>query len=569
MPCRQSFLQVLLVLLLTSAASSSDPQSQRSTSASPPEASAASAKTANDLRARVASGRLDDLRWPNFSDYRAHIENFYEPTAYSLAWIRSGKPIPPAHSVIEVLEQADNEGLNAEDYDGPRWQSREALLEGPHSPADEVRFDLSLTVCAMRYASDLRIGRINPKHLKFAFDVGPKKLDLPRFLRQLIAAKDVKAELAQIEPPFDGYKRTRQALLRYMELASVDKGAKLPDPGGTLSPGDRYEGVPRLEQLLHELGDLPANASVSADDPTYKEPLIAAVKHFQERHLLYDDGKIDALTLAQLNTPMSFRVEQLRLTLERWRWLPLRYVQPPIVVNIPEYYLRAFDAKGNVALTMNVNVGEAFENQTPIFEGRMSYLVFRPYWDVPPTIQRSEIVPEVEQDRDYIHDYDFEVIGPDGRVVTDGAISDSVLQQLRAGKLRVRQKPGPSNSLGLVKFIFPNAHNVYLHDTPVEKDMFDRSQRDLSHGCIHVKEPAQLAAWVLRDQSPWTLERVRAAMQDGRDNQRVNLTKPIPVLILYATAIVEEDGAVYFTQDIYGHDQKLKQALAKGYPYPG
>jgi len=157
---RQFFVQVPLVLLLTTTGRPSNPGSQRSTSASPPEASGPSAKTANDLRARVASGRLDDLRWPNFSDYRVHLENFYKQTAYELAWVRNSKPIAPVHSVIGVLQQADNEGLNAEDYDGPKWPSREALLEGPHSPADEVRFDLALTVCAMRYASSS--GRYEP-----------------------------------------------------------------------------------------------------------------------------------------------------------------------------------------------------------------------------------------------------------------------------------------------------------------------------------------------------------------------------------------------------------------------
>jgi murein L,D-transpeptidase YcbB/YkuD len=217
---------------------------------------------------------------------------------------------------------------------------------------------------------------------------------------------------------------------------------------------------------------------------------------------------------------------------------------------------------------MNVNVGAAYEHETPVFEERMSYLVFRPYWDVPPSIQRNEVVPDIEADRDYVKDNNFEVIGADGNVLTSGTISDSVLQQLRAGKLRVREKPGPSNALGLVKFIFPNSFSVYLHDTPQEKEMFAQTRRDLSHGCIHVQEPDQLAAWLLRDKPEWTLERVQRAMQTGPNNARVNLTKPIPVLIIYATAVAEEDGEVFFYPDLYGHDATLEKALAKGYPYP-
>jgi murein L,D-transpeptidase YcbB/YkuD len=515
----------------------------------------------------VAAGKLADLRWPVFSDFKAEVDRFYRPS-YALAWVRGGKATAAAQEVISILESAEKEGLSGEDYDGPRWARRVELLAGKHIAADEARFDVALTVCAMRYVAAVRVGRVNPKHVQFAFDVGAKRLDLARFVREeLVQGKDTKAALAKIEPPYAGYRRAREALIRYMELASGEQ-IKLPDPGHTLSPEERYEGVPQLAALLSKLGDLPAEAAIGTEEPIYTGPLVTAVKHFQERHLLYDDGKIDELTLRQLNIPLSSRVEQLRLTMERWRWLPLSFPQPPLVINIPEFYLRGFGPKGKLEITMNVNVGEAYENKTPIFEGRMTYLVFRPYWDVPASIQRGEIVPSVEEDRDYIRHYDFEVLSGDGKIVTDGAISDSVLQGLRSGKLRVRQKPGPSNSLGLVKFMFPNVHSVYLHDTPVEKDMFGSGDRDLSHGCIHVKEPAQLAAWLLRDQKQWTLERVRAAMQEGKNNQRVNLTKAVPVLILYGTAIVEEDGQVYFTTDLYGHDATLEKALGRGYPYP-
>jgi murein L,D-transpeptidase YcbB/YkuD len=518
------------------------------------------------VRAIVASGKLADLRWPVFSDFKPQVDVFYRPS-YRLSWVHGGKATTAAQEVISILQSAADEGLIAEDYDGPRWTGRVELLQGKHAAADEARFDVALTVCAMRYVSAVRVGRVNPKHLHFAYDVGPKRIDLASFVRkELVAGKDARAALEKIEPPYAGYRRTREALLRYMELATGNEG-KLPNPGRTLAPGDSYDGVPALAALLRKLGDLPADAVVGSEEHVYGEPVVGAVKHFQERHLLFDDGKIDELTLQQLNAPLSSRVEQLRLTMERWRWLPLSFPQPPLVVNLPEFYLRGFGPKGKLEITMNVNVGEAYENKTPIFEGSMTYLVFRPYWDVPTSIQRGEIVPSVEDDRDYIHKYDFEVLYKDGKVVTDGAITDSVLQGLRSGKLRVRQKPGPSNSLGLVKFMFPNVHSVYLHDTPVEKDLFGSGDRDLSHGCIHVKEPAELAAWLLRDQKSWTLERVQAAMQEGKDNQRVNLTKAVPVLILYGTAIVEEDGEVYFTTDLYGYDATLAKELAKGYPY--
>jgi len=260
----------------------------------------------------------------------------------------------------------------------------------------------------------------------------------------------------------------------------------------------------------------------------------------------------------------------MQLTLERWRWLPHDFEEPPIIVNIPEFHLRAFSSvqQGSVALEMNVIVGKAYGHKTPVFADTMQYVVLRPYWNVPPSIQRSEITAGIQKDRDYIAKKGFEVITHSGEVVTSGPISDEVLARLRAGTLEVRQKPGPSNALGLVKLIFPNSYNVYLHSTPVQ-ELFSRSRRDFSHGCIRVEKPAELTAWVLRNNPGWTLERVREAMQNGKDNQRVNLAKPVPVLILYATAIVDEAGAAHFFDDIYGLDADLEKVLAKGYPYPG
>jgi murein L,D-transpeptidase YcbB/YkuD len=520
------------------------------------------------IRSIAISGGLTDLRWPNFSDHRASVDNFYKPS-YQSAWIRKSAPSPQALAVIDVLRHADEEGLNAEDYDGPRWPERLKSLQGDHSPDVDAGFDVALTVCVMRYVSDVRVGRVNPQHLNFGLDVGPKKLNLAQFLRdRIVSGDDIKSALVAIEPPFAGYQRTRATLLHYMQLAKDDDGQPLPVPDKMIVSGDAYAGLPRLTRLLVMFGDLPASATSAVDASVYKEPLVRALKNFQLRHGLPHDGRLDKDTIAELNQPLSFRVEQLRLTLERWRWLPLSYAQPPIVVNLPEFFLRAYDAKGKLGLAMNVNVGEAYEHETPVFEQAMSYIVFRPYWDVPASIQRNEIAPDIEADRDYIKENNFEVISDDGKLVTSGTVSDSVLQQIRAGKLRVRQKPGPSNALGLVKFIFPNVFSVYLHDTPQEKEMFLGTRRDLSHGCIHVQEPDQLAAWVLRDKPEWTLERIQHAMHDGPDNTRVNLTKPIPVLILYGTAVVEDDGEVFFYHDIYGHDATLEKALAKGYPYP-
>ncbi|MGA3043947.1 MAG: L,D-transpeptidase family protein [Bryobacteraceae bacterium] len=523
----------------------------------------------SQVRTIAAAGQLPELRWPDFSDYRAHVQNFYQPAGYAPAWIRDGQPTPQALKIIEILKQADSQGLDPEDYDSSRWADRLASLEKSRAARDTAIWDAALTVCLMRYISDCHIGKINPEHFKFGLSVEAKKYELPSFLRErLVNGRDVAGELAQIGPPFAGYKRTLEALQRYLQLARQDDGAKLPVPVKTVPPGNPYEGISRLASLLRLLGDLPADAAVPGDSNLYQGALVDAVKRFQKRHGLPPDGRLDRQTLANLNTPLSQRVDQLRLALERWHWLPDRFTEPPIVVNIPEFRLRAYDSNQNPVLTMNVIVGKAFRHKTPVFEKDMRYVIFRPYWNVPPSIQRAEIVPAVQKGRDYISKKGFEVVTQAGQVVTSGPISDDVLAQLRSGKLAVRQKPGPENSLGLVKLMFPNEYNVYLHSTPAQQ-LFSQTRRDFSHGCIRVEKPADLAAWVLRDKSDWSLERAQAAMKSGADNTQVNLITPIPVLILYATAVVDPDGTVQFFDDIYGYDDELKQALAKGYPYPG
>jgi murein L,D-transpeptidase YcbB/YkuD len=528
------------------------------------------------LRDIADAGRLADLRWPDFTDYRLHVQNFYAPTGYVPAWVRNGQPTRQALGVIAILQQAGDKGLSAEDYDGSLWAGRVSHLQGPPSSlsdSDLAHFDAALTVCTMRYISDLHIGKVNPKYFHFGLDIEHKKYSLPDFLRQrVIDAPDVKVILDEVEPPFPRYKRTEEALQRYLDFARRDDGEQLSVPTKPLGPGSPYPGVPRLTRLLLLLGDLPPDTAVAAgaDSGVYDGALVNAVKHFQERQGLRPDGRLDAQTVKSLNTPLSFRVRQLQLTMERWRWLPHEFTEPPIVVNIPEFHLRAYStmAEGDVALSMNVIVGKAFGHKTPIFAQDMHYVVFRPYWNVPPSIQRSEIVPAIQKSRDYVAKKGFEVITHSGEVVTSGVVSDEVLEQLRAGKLAVRQKPGATNALGLVKLIFPNEYNVYLHSTPVQ-ELFSQARRDFSHGCIRVEKPDELAAWVLRNNPGWDLARVREAMKSGKDNQTVNLAKPIPVFILYGTAIVDEKGEAHFYDDIYGLDADLDKVLAKGYPYPG
>jgi murein L,D-transpeptidase YcbB/YkuD len=521
------------------------------------------------LRAIVESGRIENLRWPDVSDCRPHVEALYRSSGYAPVWLHDGAPTPQALEMISMLEQADSKGLLAEDYDSSRWPERLARLQATHTPSDEAQFDAALTVSTMRYVSALRMGRINPRHFEFGRDIGPKELDLPTLVEnQLVKGADLKSALASIEPTFSVYRRLQTALAKYMLLAKEDDGEKLPEPHGTLLiTGTEYAGVPRLTRLLHALGDLPESAETAAGSRIVTKPLLLALMRFQERQGFYADGDLTPDTLAELNVPMSVHVEQIRLALERYRWLRYDFNQPPIIVNIPGFRLVALDEEGKVGLSMSVDVGQEF-TPTPVLEEKIEYVVFRPYWDVPLDIQEDEIVPNIKKEPNYLSQSHFEVISQDGALVTDGKVSPEVLHEIHSGKFRVRQKPGPDNSLGLVKFIFPNRESVYLHDVATWNDDFVNPDRDVSHGCVHLENPAALAAWVLRDKPEWTLDRVRQAMQGGKDNTKVLLTKPLPVLIVYMTAGVRENGDVHFYRDIYGYDAELQKALASGYPYP-
>jgi murein L,D-transpeptidase YcbB/YkuD len=522
-------------------------------------------EVADRLNTVVVAGALPELRWPDFGDSSQDVQKMYEAIHYAPAWVHEGRPTPQALAVILALESSQQKGLNPEDYDASRWSARLAALKASPQNADTVaHFDVALTVSAMRYLSNLRVGRLNPKPLSFGIVVDKEHYDLPQFLvRKVLSGSNLTEVLNEVEPQFLGYRRVEAALHTYQALASQDRGETLPDLQRTVAMGDAYGSVEPLDKRLRLLGDLPRQAVAIPNEGIYSEPLVTAVKHFQGRHGLTADGRLDKETLRQLNTPLRERAIQLQTSLERWRWLPEDFPESPVIVNIPGYMLRVFSEDHRVAIHMKVVVGKAIRNQTPVFAKNMRYIVFRPFWNIPLDITRADVIPGLRKNSHYLAHKGFEVTDQSGRVITRGAVSTAGLAQLHSGKLMVRQKPGPSNSLGLVKFMFPNEYEVYLHSTPAPQ-LFKRSRRDFSHGCIRVEMPAELAAWLLRDQPKWTLDTVRAAMNTGPDNQQVNLTRPVPVLIVYLTATVEENGEVYFYNDIYGHDDSLNDALAKG-----
>jgi L,D-transpeptidase YcbB len=519
------------------------------------------------LRGIVDSARNADLRWSDFTPYKTEFAKFYEMNSYSLVWVQNDRVRSQGLAVIELLKNANAKGLDPEDYDGSRWQGRLRKLGQSPSEQDLISFDTAFTVSAMRYIRAVHVGRVNPKEFKFQLDVEGLQLPLAEFVQtHVLNASDPVAEIQKTEPPFLGYKKLLALLPVYEGYAKQDDGQKLPMITKTVRPGQPYADPARLGRFLQVIGDIPADVPLNSNATIYEGALVDGVKHYQDRHGETPTGNLDARTINELNTPPAARIRQIKLTLERWRWVQHSFPQPPVVVNLPEYRLRAMNPDGTVAFYKNVIIGKAYGHKSPIFEKEIQYVVFRPYWEVTPSIQRNEIVPHIQKDPNYIAKHNFEVVTPKGEVVTDNQVSPEVLEGIKSGHLMVRQKPGPTNSLGLVKIIFPNPDNVYLHGTDVP-ELFSQDVRDFSHGCIRVDKPADLVAWVLRNNPGWDWERVKATMNGDKDNLQVNLVTRIPVLIVYGTAAVNEENQIRFFDDIYGYDAELEKALAAGYPY--
>jgi L,D-transpeptidase YcbB len=470
------------------------------------------------------------------SDAGTDVRNFYAPAGYRPVWTRNGRPTPQATALIALFETAEVKGLRSADYGAGQWQARVADLA---SDAAQARFDYAMTSTLVRYAKNVRSGRVGANRTD--------SLYLPELI-QRTASGDAAAAVASIEPQTAEYRRMVAALASYRRIAAADR-EQLPVVTKVVA-GDDYAALPQLAAKLRLYGDLAADAKV--DGTKYEGAIVDAVKHFQSRHGLDADGIIARGTFTQLNTPATQRVTQIEAALERLRWEPA-VNGPAIIVNIPEFKLRAV---GEETLEMRVVVGKAAGHKTPVFDGDLKHVVFRPYWHVPPSIKRNEIAPKLTAS--YAAKHNYQIVDGAGRVLS---VNADTVRGVRNGSLSVRQKPGTSNALGLVKFLFPNDNNVYLHSTP-QPALFARTRRDFSHGCVRVEDPVKLAEWVLREKPEWDEEKIRATMNGKRDDVYVKLDDPITVKITYHTVVAQPNGDVYFYDDIYGHDAKLIASLA-------
>jgi murein L,D-transpeptidase YcbB/YkuD len=482
------------------------------------------------------------------------LPRFYARRGFEPAWSDPGR-IDALHSLARM---AVEEGLAADDYPIVELRRLVASVSAGESTAARVDADILATETLIRIGYHLAFGKVNPKQLDNDWNYERRLrpgIDPVETIQRIIDAPDMRGHVEQLLGRGPFFRAVKAALARYREIERAGGLPSVPE-GPTLHPGDEDPRVTALRARLATTGDLETIDATHSD--TFDDRLEAAVKRFQARHNLEPDGIVGAKTIAALNVPVSERIDKLRATLERARWV-FREVTAEddfLLVNIAAFRL-ALVRGGQVDWTTRVVVGTPY-HRTPVFKGTVRYLVLNPTWTVPYSIATKELLPKIKRDPGYLAARNFGVLGSDGREVDPSSIDWEGLSR-RSFPYTLRQGPGPGNALGRVKFMFPNAHAVYLHDTPA-RSLFGRAERSFSHGCVRVSDPLVLAERLLSDPTQWSRARIDALIESG-ETTTVNLAEPLPVYILYITADVGPDGAVRFSRDIYERDAKVLRAL--------
>jgi murein L,D-transpeptidase YcbB/YkuD len=421
-----------------------------------------------------------------------------------------------------------------------------------------AKVDLLLTIAALHYMSDMFDGRISPRSLEAQWVTKARKGDLDSLLADAIDRGRVKDALLDLEPAHDQYRKLREARVRFAQIVADGGWPELP-AGGELKKGDQDPRVAILRKRLATSGDLSSKKVDSTTADLFDEELAQAVSSFQKRYGKDPDGVVGETERAALNVPAEDRLRQIELNMERWRWLPLSFGERYLIVNIPEYMLRAMENEQTV-LEMRVVVGKAM-NATAVFSDSLTYIVTNPDWNVPDSIVLEEIIPEVQADPEYLAKNRMRVFDGRGKEAQE-IEADSIdwADSSSTNRIVIRQDPWEGNLLGRIKFMFPNQFDIYLHDTPAGH-LFALEERGFSHGCIRVEDPVALASYLLRGQEEGDPNRIRTLIESG-ETKTLHLEHPMPVHIVYFTAFVEEDGAVGFRNDLYGIDRELMEELS-------
>lgn len=487
------------------------------------------------------------------------IAVFYAERDYSEAWSTNGKPNRSAREFITEIANSKYDGLNPEDYHASEIEQyskkiSDKLVKTAIS-SSLVDFDLLLTDAFFQLAKDLEIGKVDPTSLQtgWELELDSSKINRPELLGESLSNGSIKEGLESLYPTFDSYKKAREIIRDLEEKAKGDslewKTVTLKE---SLKKGDSHQSIPRFrERLIFWEFLKPYDFK---DELVFDDAMEESLRKYQEANGMEPDGAIGDLTAESLNNSPNKLIDIASVNLERMRWLTDSLFDSELIfVNVANYQLDYLN-KRDTLLSAKVIVGKEY-NESTVFAAPMSYIVFSPYWNIPESIAQEEIIPAVRKNSKYLEEKNMEVVTTSGEPVKAKSSdwSSDPFPYL------IRQKPGGTNSLGLVKFMFPNEHNIYIHDTPA-RSLFDRENRALSHGCIRIQNPEKFAAYLLEDDPSWTLEKIQEAMNQENE-EIVQLKKNIPVVIYYLTFWADSDGNPQFRSDIYDRDREVLAAL--------
>ncbi|HRD66818.1 MAG TPA: L,D-transpeptidase family protein [Candidatus Competibacter sp.] len=484
-----------------------------------------------------------------------YLVSFYAQRGYRAAWLdSSGRPQPAADDLLKALGEAEREGLRSADYDrGHLRKLLTSLQQGDDAmdASQPAEADLLLTSTFLTYASHLLSGRLPPRKVDPDWAIKPRSRDLAEVLREALADGGIAKSLHELAPKGKGYVQLREVLQKYRK---VEQEGGWPTIGVSLKPGAQGAQVRSLRLRLQAGGDLAEGDA--GKNPIYDKAVADAVRRFQKRHGLSETGTVSGSTLAALNVPVSQRIRQVELNMERWRWLPDEFGSRYILVNIPSFKMNVVE-NGKRVMEAKVVVGRQ-ERQTPTFTAKMAYLVMSPKWYVPRSIAVKDKLPQLKRNPYALARQNIRIYNNAGQQINPGAVNWSAVG---AGNFnyQLRQDAGPRNALGGIKFMFPNPYNVYLHDTP-SRGLFSQDQRTFSSGCIRISNPVELAEYLLKHDPKWSRDAIKNAAASGKQRV-VNLPQQVPVFLLYWTAWVDEEGLAHFRSDIYSRDKSMARVL--------
>lgn len=534
------------------------------------------------------------IQTKNIKAYKT-LPKLYEERNYVPLWIENGGPSSQAYEMIEIIRNSDNEALDPDYYNISEIESILKRIEQDRNSGDSydaldlAELELLLSNSFLTYTHDLHYGRVRAEQINLELLSGERPVNLSKLLVTAVKTDQVQETLEGLLPKYPMYAMLRISLKEYREIAA--KGGWQPVAyGNKFKKGARGQRVLALSKRLKVTGEL--DSSIPGSE-VFDDSLDQAVRKYQQRNGLYVDGVVGISTIEALNVPVEERISQIELTMERWRLLPQYLGNRYILVNIANYHLYGIE-NNNDTINMRIVVGKPQWN-TPMFSEEMTHLIINPYWNIPPSIFKDDIAPKIMEDSQYMSKQNMDAMGlkaPEKIVVeeaevvevvenveatevTDGdntgetELSEVEIQNKKAqeeyiskvlsGKYRLRQNPGPGNPLGRIKFLFPNKHSVYLHDTP-NRGFFKKAQRNFSHGCIRVEKPLELAEFVLSSNPSWTQNTIQSSINKMK-TKTVHLDESITVYVLYFTTWVDNEGTVNFHKDIYGLDKTLYNAL--------